>query len=284
LWRLTLQPNSHRRIVVDLPWSFPLTVDSHDLIGRSIIALNTLDLPVTESICRLLDEGDTCADIGANIGYMTSVMAARLRDGGIVLAFEPLPELADALRAHVQTWAELTRAGISVHQVALGAHYGPATIYIPKTFATNRGEASMGGRQSIPRGNSTDYSALTVECVRLDDVVDPARPPALVKLDVEGFEYEVLQGAEVLLRTRRIRDVIFEEYRPFEAPSLALLKSHGYEVFRVTRGWSGPGLMPPDFQPRGELDPPTYLATANSARARERFARRGWMSLRKRWP
>ena len=36
----------------------------------------------------------------------------------------------------------------------------------------------------------------------------------------------------------------------------------------------------PDSFPRGELDPPTYLATTHAARARDRFAARGWASLR----
>ena len=274
-WRIARKTNSRPSARIVLPWKFPITVDPRESIGRSIVALNTLDLPVTESIWRLLDPRETCADLGANIGYMTSVMAARLRRGGKIFSFEPVPELADALRAHVRAWSSLTRATIDVRQAALAQRSGPATIYIPASFAENRGESSL-----APREGAAGHRAITVETFRLDEIIDDATKLSLVKIDVEGFEFEVLQGAERLLRTGQIRDILLEEHRPFEAPSLAYLRKLGYEIFRVTRGWTGPGLNAPGCRPTGELDPPTYLATTNSARAHARFAARGWASLR----
>lgn len=274
-WRIAQRTNSRPRAQIALPWKFPITVDPRESIGRSIVALNTLDLPVTESIWRLLDPGETCADLGANIGYMTSVMAARLKRGGKIFSFEPVPELADALREHARAWSSLTRATIDVRQAALSQHGGPATIYIPASFAENRGESSL-----APREGATGHRSITVETFRFDEIIDDATKLGLVKIDVEGFEFEVLQGAERLLRTGQIRDILLEEHRPFEAPSLAYLRKLGYEIFRVTRGWTGPGLNAPDCRATGELDPPTYLATTNAARARARFAARGWASLR----
>jgi FkbM family methyltransferase len=279
-WRLGRRVHQQPEKEVRLPWGFPITVDPRESIGRSIIALNTLDLPVTESIWRLLDDGELCADIGANIGYMTSVMAARVREGGSIRVFEPLPLLANLLRVHVRRWAPHTRAVIEVHQVAVSDKSGPATIFVPPSFAENRGQATL-----VPPGVRTDDGTtasvpLMIECVRLDESFGCDARLGIVKIDVEGFEYEVLRSAAELLRTGRIRDIVFEEHRPFEAPSHRYLRENDYAVFRVARGLMGPALVPPHVVPRGEVDPATYLATLDPARARRRFARRGWLVLR----
>ncbi len=268
------------QVEIRLPWNFPITIDPRESIGRSIVALNTLDLPVTESIWRLLADGELSADIGANIGYMTSVMAARLRAGGSIHAFEPMPQLAGVLRTHAHQWATLTRADIHVHQVAVAQKAGSATLYVPQSFAENRGQASLAPSTSLADGGAATDLSLTVTTVRLDDIFKSDAHLGVVKIDVEGLELEVLRGASELLRTRRIRDILFEEHRAFEAPSLRHLREMGYAVFRVARGLLGPALVPPQVLLRGEVDPATYLATLDAGRAQRRFAHRGWLALR----
>ena len=60
---------------------------------RSCTSILAFDLISCEAIWRLLDEGELALDVGANIGYMTSLMAARLGKNGRVIAFEPHPVL-----------------------------------------------------------------------------------------------------------------------------------------------------------------------------------------------
>ena len=55
-----------------------------DDVGRAIWRLGVYDLPVTELIWRLLDPGDSAFDVGANLVYMTGVMAARVGAQGQV--------------------------------------------------------------------------------------------------------------------------------------------------------------------------------------------------------
>lgn len=271
LWRLMTRVGTRPRATIRLPWRFPICVDPHESIGRSIVALNTLDLPVTESLWRLLDNGETCADIGANIGYMTSVMAARLQRGGTIHVFEPVPEIAAVLRANLAGWATLTMARIHFHQVAVSNQRGAAALVLPTDFSENRGQAHL-----APGGAN---GAIAIESVRLDDALGSSVHAGVIKVDVEGFELEVFRGAEDLLRTGRIRDIVFEEHRAFEADSLKFLRSHRYTLFRVIRSLLGPRLASPDSQGRHEIDPPTYLATLDAPRARMRFAPRGWHSL-----
>ena len=63
---------------IRLPWGKSLEVKPGDAIGQSIIKLGVYELSVSEALWRLLDTGDTFVDAGANIGYMSSLMAARV--------------------------------------------------------------------------------------------------------------------------------------------------------------------------------------------------------------
>jgi FkbM family methyltransferase len=279
-WRELTRVRSHSSVTIRLPWGFSIEVDPRESIGRSIVALNTLDLPVTEAIWRLLDDGDACADVGANIGYMTSVMAARLKRGGQVAAFEPLPELAETLRRNVAAWTPLTSASILVREEALTDRNESASLHVPGNFAENRGTASLASQHPVGGATTQAGRRVSVSCRRLDDWAPPTLRLGLMKVDVEGCELQVFRGAEALLAQRRIRDIVFEEHRPFPAESTAYLQARGYRLFRVTRGWSGPRLLPPEANLRNEIDPPTYLATLEPDRATARFAPRTWHCLR----
>ncbi|MBI2516067.1 MAG: FkbM family methyltransferase [Opitutae bacterium] len=271
--RILRRPFHPDRLTVGLPWGLPITVDPRESIGRSIVALSALDLPVTETIWRLVDDGETCADIGANIGYMTSVMAARLPSGGTIWSFEPVPEIAATLRENLAAWTPRCRTEFRFRPEALADEDGERAIHLSAEFPENRGTASFRADRS------ETARTFQVQTRRLDSLCDASVRFGLIKLDVEGAEELVLRGADALLRTGRIRDIVFEEHHPWPAASMRLLLQHGYQLWRVTRGRRGPALLSPDAQPGMELDPPTYLATRDTARTQQRFAASGWQCL-----
>lgn len=279
-WRILRRVRSRHRARVLLPWRLPILINPRESIGLSIVALNTLDLPVTEAIWRLVDPAATCADVGANIGYMTSIMAARARTGGSIHSFEPVPELADELERNVREWRALTNATIRVHRIALAEKCGPVSMQLPGDFEANRGLGMLAGAAPV-RAGPANFHQFTVNCERLDDVFATVPHLDLVKVDVEGGEHLVFAGAEKLLHGHRIRDIVFEEYSPARsAPSIRIVRDHGYEVFFVARSIRGPLLQPADTAIPDDIDPPTYVATADPARAKQRFAARGWHALR----
>jgi FkbM family methyltransferase len=282
-WRtLTGVTSSRTQVQIRLPWGMPITVNPREAIGRSIVVLNTLDLPVTETIWRLVDDGASCADIGANIGYMTSVMAARLRAGGTVYSFEPVPEIAEDLENHVQIWRGLTNAKIEVHRLAIAEVTGQRVLHLPPNFSENRG-LGMLPDSARSRDESSGARALTVCCKRLDEFFATAQRVDLLKVDVEGCENQVFQGAENLLRKGRIRDIVFEEYNPApSAESIKTLRRHGYSIFLVARSRQGPVLLSAEDALPDDFDPPTFLATTDPARAQKHFVERRWLSLRRR--
>lgn len=263
---------------VRLPWNLPVLVrPNDDDIGRQIWVMGVFDVCVTETLWRLIDRGDQVVDVGANFGYMTSIMAVRVGALGRVLAFEPNPEVFAELQQNIQTWRQAGQgADLAAHQIGLGARAGTATLVVPPADLQSRGQASI--RSDGARWG--DHIPISVR--RLDEFVSSETPIGLVKLDVEGYEEQVLRGAEALLRRRRIRDLVFEEHRPYPSPASRLLESCGFTVFALGLRLWGLRVSPPE-DARAHLrgfDSSSLLATLEPARALARLGGFGWKSLR----
>jgi hypothetical protein len=104
-----------------------------------------------------------------------------------------------------------------------------------------------------------------------------------MKIDVEGYEPEVLRGATRALAGRRIRHVLFEDHNCRESEAVALLKESGYRLYSIGWAMSGLSLAPIDAGPLAtSYEAPSYLETLAPEEAVERCSARGWLSLRHR--
>lgn len=150
---------------------------------------------VERCIRGLLRPGDTVIDVGANLGYFTTVMAQCVGPQGRVWALEPVPPTFDRLRlsASLNGFEQVTPLPL-----ALGDAEADAQMSFDPRFA---GSASLHGD---PRAQHSE--SFTVPVRRLDDLVASGvvGRPRLVKIDVEGHEMAAVRGA---LRT-------LEECRP----------------------------------------------------------------------
>jgi hypothetical protein len=118
-----------------------------------------------------------------------------------------------------------------------------------------------------------------VTVAKLDDVIGGQRA-GMMKIDVEGHEEQVLEGAAQSLHAHRIRHVVFEDHEGTGSRAMALLRAAGYESFSI--GWSmrGPVLAPAaDGSLASPFEAPSYLATTETRAALEACARSGWMVL-----
>jgi FkbM family methyltransferase len=144
-----------------------------------------------------LASDSNCVDVGAHRGAVLAEMC-RVAPAGRHLAFEPIPELCALLRQEFPK--------VDVHQTALSDHAGRTQ------FAHVRGEAEGWSGlkfRPLPTGDEADVEQINVDLHTLDSFVDPERPIAVIKIDVEGAEQQVFAGAlETLRRDRPI--VIFE--------------------------------------------------------------------------
>jgi FkbM family methyltransferase len=261
-----------------LPWGLPIQIHPAERIGSCIWRTGVHDLLVTESLWRLLDRGETAVDVGANIGYMTGLLALRVGGGGRVIALEPHPEIFKALRANVERWKGSDDMGrIELLERAASGAGGTAVLHIPALFTRNRGVASL------EDPGRSDSLSCDVGLTTLDGLVEANTRVGILKLDVEGHELAVLDGASGLLERRAIRDILFEEHGTPPTPVTNRLERMGYEVFSLDATLWGPRVLALQAARRGKGGRErNLLATVDVARARDRFAPRGWEVLKTR--
>jgi FkbM family methyltransferase len=260
-----------------LPWGYPIVVDPMEQIGWAIYSRSIYELPLTEALFRLAAPGDTVVDGGANIGYATSILAARVGPTGKVHCFEPNPQAFEKLSKNVAMWEERGQhARFVLHEEALGARAATGTLHIPASSDWNGGRARIESSPIEEPGTRVAVSVLP-----LDTLFQQRQTISVVKLDLEGFELEALQGMTNLLRERRIKAIVFEEFRPYPAPTHEFLKNFGYSIFGLDYRLRGIECLP-EKQPRCDpvYGPPSnYVATWNPAETVPQLEKGFWQSF-----
>ena len=261
--------------VVQLPWGLPLEVYTNDAIGFAIVAGGVFDPCVTETLHRLIDPGDSVADVGANLGYMTSLASARVGGKGKVLAFEPHPRAYELLERNAARWHEAGKAGpVELHRLALSDAAGEGELFSGGSDEFDMAVASLGTEERAPA--QANAESISVPLARLDEIAAEQRL-GVVKIDVEGHEPDVLRGAGGLLEKGAIRDIVFEDHDDYPSEATKLVEEAGYELLSLDNDLWGLRLVAP--RDRGEVPAwpgPSYLATREPYRARQRLGRRGW--------
>ncbi|MBP0020425.1 MAG: FkbM family methyltransferase [Cyanobacteria bacterium SBLK] len=264
---------------INLPWGMPFRIrpNPDDKVEWSLWIMGVYDLALSESLWRLTELGETAIDIGANIGYMTGIMAEKVGKSGRVIAFEPCPVIADELEYNIQTWRD--RKGwncIEAKKIALSSSVGTGFLRLP-TY--NRGEAAIiENKEAVDRQETLEI--YEVELNKLDNIVENKTKIGVLKIDIEGHELSAFQGAENLLKSQKIRDIFFESHQGYPTPASEFLESCGYEIFRLWKGFWKPLLYPANYSVIHPWEPPNYLATLNGDRARKRLKQSGWSILK----
>lgn len=271
---------------VQLPWGLPIRVEPGEEMGSAICRAGVYELAICECISRLVDPGDLAVDAGANIGQMTSIMALRAGPRGKVVAVEPHPAIFADLQHNIAIWKKSTAvAPVEARNSALSNRDGAADLLVPSNFQANRGVAFLEG--SLPKHGS---ERLQVAIERLDSLVEPGEKVGFLKIDVEGHQLEVAQGAERLLASGSIRDIVFEESARPDRPHAYFpgqgsapqglseyLEALGYTVFAVEELLMGPAIRTHQECAVPAMDIPlNYLATVDPGRLVARMSRRGW--------
>ena len=194
------------------------------MAGKNLLKPRALPLLLK----TLLSSGGTFIDVGANIGDWTLPAAKLVGPTGRVLAFEPVQRMAGALRK--SAWANRFDQ-IRVFDVALSNHAGEADFSVENE---NSGGSRLG---RMPDDPGRTFSGHRVRVTTLDDVVGAEGLKAidLIKIDVEGFEAEVLQGAARSIA--ELRPALYFEvgHEPPEKRRIIgdLLAGSGYELVGI---------------------------------------------------
>jgi FkbM family methyltransferase len=155
-------------------------------------------------------------DVGAHIGFISAIAARVVGTTGHVVAFEPLPQNVGRLR---QTVEANGLRNVTIRDAAVSSSVGTRAFYVHSSSA-------MGGltpTDGVPR--------IDVMTTTLDAELGAARPPALVKIDVEGSESEVIAGAQRLFND--VRPLLIIELLTEEAVARARTLVSHYTFRRI---------------------------------------------------
>lgn len=201
-------------------------------VGRSTLGylLGTVEPQIQTLLPRICGPGDVVYDIGGNVGFFTVVLARIVGPEGEVVSFEPMPE----------TFAALT------HNVAINGftNVRPVGKAVSQRSETLRIGVSAYDSTHKVVGTSAVEEVVEVPGICLDDFVfeEGARPPRLVKIDVEGHEEAVLRGMRRVIAqyaplilcevhgTNRVLSPLLEEFGYWQAvveePGKPLAEAH----------------------------------------------------------
>lgn len=191
--------------------------------------LGTYELELQHAIGQHVRPGMVVYDVGANIGYVSLMLARAAGEAGQVFAFEALPANLERLRANLALNPRLrvTALGVAVIDAAR-----------PVEFLTHASGAMGKATGSAGRKGEAYGSVIQVEGLSLDDFVyGQGQPlPQVVKMDIEGGEVLALPGARRLLREGR--PLVFLELHGPEAARAAwdCLHAAGYRLARMDNG------------------------------------------------
>ncbi len=222
VWRRTTE--------VETPHGFKLRTGLHP--AYRLMRTGRFEVEETVLVARLLDQVDLFVDIGANIGYYTCLA---LKKGKPVVAFEPQQQNLQCLFQNLLSngW----RDNVEVYPLALSARAGLLTLW-----------GASGPSASLVRnwaGYSPRHSQIVPVSI-LDNVIAGrfSENKILIKIDVEGAEYQVLQGSEVTLRRAPrpiwLVEICLNEFHP-EGANPDYLKTFelfwrcGYQAYSASR-------------------------------------------------
>lgn len=194
--------------LVRLPDGTPLIHDPTDWTCRFAYE-GTYEREIVVLLRDILDSGDSVIDVGANVGIITAQAAQLVGEAGHVIAVEPSPRCGVDLRRVSAEFSNVT---------VIAAALGPKSGNVEMTGWDNPDHRGLGtlvsGHRAGLEENWYDGDTVTVPQIRLQDVIDENirfdAQVALLKVDVEGYEPEVLAGAPSLFTDLRVRAAILE--------------------------------------------------------------------------
>jgi FkbM family methyltransferase len=177
-----------------------------------------------------VETGWVAYDVGANIGYLTLLLAHAVGLEGRVFAFEPLPANLHRLRANLKLNSMSAR--VTIVPKAVTRTSGSVHFLVGPSIGTGKAEGSA--------GRQLDYSdTIEVPGISLDEFILEGKhlTPQVVKMDIEGGEVLAFPGMELILE--RFHPLLFLELHGRESARIAWDTLHevGYHILHMRSGY-----------------------------------------------
>jgi len=200
-WAVSLADGN---LLVHTLHSLLMIVDSTDLIiTPQLVVYRQWEPELTQLFWNSCRSDTVFVDIGANVGYFTLLAASKIHAGGNgqVIAIEPNPECCALIeRSRVINWS---MCDITLHKVALGAEKGEVWLASPADRAANAHVSANGGDDEGAR-------KFKVPLAPLDALICENLAVDIMKIDVEGHELSVFQGAHRVIESSPNIKIIME--------------------------------------------------------------------------
>jgi len=184
-----LLPLPNGLVICPTPYDINLLVDPKDLVGKYIYYFGEWEPGTLWVLRNYLNKGDVFLDVGAYIGSISCAASRLVGNQGFIYSIEPSSDNYNMLCENIKI---NNLKNIYPFKIALGSEISVARIIIRNQW--NRGADSL-----APNEKSGEKVLVTT----IDTLIETKRipPPNFIKIDVEGYEYEVLKGAEKLLKS-----------------------------------------------------------------------------------
>ena len=190
----------------------PLKGRKWSLVAGSNFVRGTFEVFKTKAVVTHLKPGDVVYDVGAHVGYYSAVSSQAVGLGGRVFSFEPRPDNIRMFERHMIINGFIN---VTLTRTAVGRTSGKAR------FNTRTGTGT---------GHLSESGDLEIPLISLDDWIRAEKPPPpdFLKIDVEGGEIGVLEGAETLIAGTKPIILIATHGEKEDAFVSAFLDRHGY--------------------------------------------------------
>lgn len=202
-------------------------IDPLSNFGNALLSESGYEPQLVDSMKQILKEGDTFLDIGANEGFFSILASQLVGVSGKIISIEPQSRLQ---RVIIRNISENNAYNVNIFQRAISDRVGTAILFLTPDMNTG----SSGIFQTAKYKNPTETVLQTtlseiLGLLNLDKI-------KLMKIDVEGFEYEAILGSKHIFESNIIENIalelhpeILQQRGKSESDILDFLKENGYE-------------------------------------------------------
>lgn len=176
--------------------------------------LGTYEKPTQKHFTSIIKKGDVVFDIGANVGFYSLLSSILVGEQGKVVAFEPFLKNIAYLKSHIK-----------LNNIK-NIHVIPYAVSKKKQFSFFKIEGSSS------MGHLSETGDIKVKSVNLDLLIHTKKIPVpnLIKIDVEGSEYDVFLGARTSLKRYHPTIILSTHGKEIHKKCCLLLKKEGYHL------------------------------------------------------